>query len=200
MIPVMIENLKVNDEQLAAVTSESKRILCLAGAGTGKTTTLTSRIANLNKNRVSCSDMLALTFTRLAGKEMKERVINIVGKSEGSKLFCNTFHAFCAEVIREHGSVCGFDHDFSIYDEDDTRAIIKDIIAEYKYKDAKVDEVLTLLRNPAFEVLNLEYTDGSLSAYEEFIWRLERNNALDFDSLIKYAKDILMHTDILKEY
>lgn len=199
MIPVVID-LSVNDEQLKAITSDAKKILCLAGAGTGKTTTLTSRIANLNKNRISCRNMLALTFTRLAGKEMKERVIKIVGKQEGSKLFCNTFHAFCAEIIREHGHFYGFDADFSIYDEEDSKAIIQEIINDYSFKKAKVDEVFSLLRNPLLENSNLGHTEDSYLVYEEFLWRLEQNNSLDFDSLIHYAIDLLKKPEIQKVY
>src|SRR5690606_10228282 len=87
----LLNGLNANQQQ--AVTSTSKTILCLAGAGSGKTAVLTRRIAHLFDNRVGTSNMLALTFTRLAGAEMKERVIKLIGEQEGKKLFCNTFHA-----------------------------------------------------------------------------------------------------------
>ena len=114
----------LNEGQLKAVISKSPTILCLAGAGSGKTTVLTRRIAHLFDNRVGISNMLALTFTRLAGKEMKERVISLVGQEEGQKLFCNTFHAFAVQVIREWGHVIGIDKNFTIYDQEDRESIL----------------------------------------------------------------------------
>lgn len=100
----------LNDAQRRAVTSTAPVILCLAGAGSGKTRVLTHRIAYLHQeHRVGTSNMLALTFTRLAGKEMKDRIMALIGQQEGRKLFCNTFHAFAAVVLREWGKRIGLD-------------------------------------------------------------------------------------------
>jgi len=184
----------LNKAQFEAVTSEHKRILCLAGAGTGKTKTLTSRIALLNENRVSCNSMLALTFTRLAGKEMKERVIKLIGKSEGSKLFCNTFHAFCVKVLRQYGSRLGYDADFSIYDQDDCASIIQTIIEDYRYNTTlkKVQVMLALVLD-----VDKALKDGIVSEQEElkvikdYQYHLKRNNAFDFDGLMNNVSLLL---------
>jgi len=194
----------LNKAQFEAVTSEHKRILCLAGAGTGKTKTLTSRIALLNENRVSCNSMLALTFTRLAGKEMKERVIKLIGKSEGSKLFCNTFHAFCVKVLRKYGERLGYDADFSIYDQDDCASIIQTIIEDYCYKTTlkKVQEVLPCVYD-IDKAINGDFStiaQEELKVIKDYQYHLKRNNAFDFDGLIDNVYRLLENNeDICKE-
>ncbi|MFA5169825.1 MAG: ATP-dependent helicase [Candidatus Paceibacterota bacterium] len=194
----------LNKAQFEAVTSEHKRILCLAGAGTGKTKTLTSRIAFLHENRVSCSSMLALTFTRLAGKEMKERVIKLIGKSEGGKLFCNTFHAFCVKVLRQYGARLGYDADFSIYDQDDCASIITTIIEDYQYKTTlkKVQEVLPCIYD-IDKAINGDFAtiaQEELKVIKDYQYHLKRNNAFDFDGLIDNVYRLLENNeDIRKE-
>ena len=121
----------LNDAQRTAVISNAPVILTLAGAGTGKTRTLTHRVAYLNQEcRVGTGQMLALTFTRLAGKEMKERVISLIGEEQGKKLFCNTFHAFAVAVLRRWGHRLGIEPNFTIYDQADRESIMKSIIDE----------------------------------------------------------------------
>ena len=181
-------NNQLNEAQRKAVESTSKVILCLAGAGTGKTSTLTNRIAYLQEQRVSCSNMLALTFTRLAGKEMKERVIQLVGESEGKNLFCNTFHAFCLKVLKEWGYLIGYDKDFTIYDQEDRESILRVIINEFKY-DAHPDEVIDYL-NGFFNVKAKNYMDVK-GAGDEYKNRLLRNDAIDLDGLLIYALKLI---------
>jgi DNA helicase-2/ATP-dependent DNA helicase PcrA len=177
---------QLNESQRKAVESESKVILCLAGAGTGKTSTLTSRIAHLYNSRVGCSSMVALTFTRLAGKEMKERVIKLIG-SAGEKLFCNTFHAFCVKVLKEYGYLLGYEKEFTIYDKEDREAIIDKIIEEFNYgKYTKTKTIIGIL-------------DGSLAldcgeeeeVIKEYYWTLKRNNAIDLDMLLTESLKLL---------
>ena len=124
----------LNKSQELAATTAGSRVLCLAGAGTGKTRTLTARIENLNKNRVGAETMLALTFTRLAGAEMKRRIIKSIGEAEGSKIFCNTFHAFAVKMLRDYGYKIGVDNDFTIYDDEDREAIFSRIIDSANFK------------------------------------------------------------------
>jgi len=179
---------QLNEAQGKAVESESKVILCLAGAGTGKTSTLTSRIAHLQEQRISCSNMLALTFTRLAGKEMKERVIRLVGASEGEKLFCNTFHAFCVKVLKEYGYLIGYDREFTIYDQEDKDNIIQTIINEMKFR-AHTDEVTEYLNN-MFNLKAKNYMDVK-RAGDEYKNRLLRNNSIDLDGLLNYTLELM---------
>ncbi|MHC1681355.1 MAG: ATP-dependent helicase [Clostridiaceae bacterium] len=179
---------QLNEAQRKAVESVSEVILCLAGAGTGKTSTLTSRISHLHDQRISCSNMIALTFTRLAGKEMKERVINMVGAAEGEKLFCNTFHAFCVKVIKEYGYLIGYDKEFTIYDQEDKENIIDSIIKEMKYK-AHPDEVAEYLNNN-FDAKAKNFFDVK-STGEEYKHRLKRNNAIDLDGLLSSTLELL---------
>lgn len=179
---------QLNQAQEKAVKSITKVILCLAGAGTGKTKTLTERIAHLQSERISCSKMLALTFTRLAGKEMKERVIKLVGEAEGKNLFCNTFHAFCVKLLKEWGYLIGYNKDFTIYDQEDRENIIQIIIKEMKYK-AHPDEVIEYLNN-TFSSKATNYPDVK-GAADEYKNRLLRNNAIDLDGLLIYTLELL---------
>ncbi|EKN67849.1 ATP-dependent helicase [Schinkia azotoformans] len=184
----------LNEGQLAAVISQSTRILCLAGAGTGKTRVLTHRIAYLNDEyRVGTSNMLALTFTRLAGKEMKERLMKLVGETEGQKLFCNTFHAFCVKVFKEYGHRIGLDANFMIYDQSDRDSIIKKIIAEYCY-DTTLNKVLSGMSE------SNEHTE-EYKVLKELDFRLKQNNAVDLDGLLTKTRQLLEeNSDVCDKY
>lgn len=187
---------QLNEAQRKAVKSENEVILCLAGAGTGKTATLTNRIAHLHENRVGCSSMLALTFTRLAGKEMKERVIKLIG-SEGEKLFCNTFHAFCVKVLKEYGYLLGYDKEFTIYDQEDREAIITNIIEEFSYgKYTNTKAVIAVLDG------SKELDCGEEEAtIKEYYWVLKRNNAIDLDMLLSETLKLLKeYPEVQKNY
>ena len=173
----------LNAKQHQAVISTSETILCLAGAGSGKTTVLTTRIAHLFDNRVGTSDMLALTFTRLAGKEMKERVIRLIGEREGKKLFCNTFHAFAVHVLKDWGHLIGIDKNFTIYDQEDRKSVLEAVIKELGSK-ATITKITKA------------YEDNDGSDYEitrilkEYKYRLRQNNALDLDKLISVVNEL----------
>lgn len=172
----LLDNL--NNAQCQAVTSTSPVILCLAGAGSGKTTVLTRRIANLQLNhRVGTSNMLALTFTRLAGKEMKERVISLIGEELGKKLFCNTFHAFAAGVLRAWGHEVGIDKNFTIYDQEDRESVITQICVTFGSK-AKPKKVCNI-----FEY-NKVATREEKRVIDEYRYRLCQNNAVDISDMI----------------
>lgn len=187
---------QLNDAQKKAVESESEVILCLAGAGTGKTSTLTNRIAHLYENRVGCSSMLALTFTRLAGKEMKERVINLIGP-EGEKLFCNTFHAFCVKVLKEYGYLLGYDKEFTIYDQEDRESIITKIIEDFKYgKWTNTKTVIAILEGS--RAIDCGEEDAVI---KEYYWILKRNNAIDLDMLLtETLKLFIEYPEVQKNY
>jgi len=173
---------ELNDPQYEAATAEDSTILCLAGAGTGKTRTLTSRIAfQFDENRVGLGSQLALTFTRLAGKEMKERVIGLVGEREGKKLFANTFHAFAVRVLQDYGQRIGLDAGFSIYDEIDRAGILEAIIPEFG-KRTTLSKVMKV-----FDKFGPGLEDEHPEEYRvinEYKFRLRKNNAVDLDQLV----------------
>ncbi|MEK5070291.1 ATP-dependent helicase [Sporosarcina sp. FSL K6-1508] len=188
----LLEGLNVNQHQ--AVISTNETILCLAGAGSGKTTVLTTRIAHLFDNRVGTSDMLALTFTRLAGKEMKERVIRLIGEREGKKLFCNTFHAFAVHVLKDWGHLIGIDKNFTIYDQEDRKSILEAIMQEFGSK-------ATITKTTK------AYEENDRSDYEitkilnEYKYRLRQNNALDLDKLVSVVNELWSkHPEALNYY
>lgn len=184
----------LNSNQLQAVTSQNKTILCLAGAGSGKTTVLTRRIAHLFDNRIGTSNMLALTFTRLAGKEMKERVISLIGEQEGKKLFCNTFHAFAVNVLKEWGLRVGIEKNFTIYDQDDRQAILEIIIEEFG-KRTTLKKVLAAIEQDPTEGTE-EYR-----VINEYFWRLRQNNADDLDRLIHKVVELWNYNpEVLRYY
>lgn len=191
---------ELNDEQRRAATSESKVILCLAGAGTGKTKTLTTRIAYLyEEKRVGTSNMLALTFTRLAGLEMKERIAKLIGEDQAKKLFCNTFHSFCVNVLREWGHRVGLEPNFSIYDQEDQTAIISAILDEFKY-DAKVRQVLDDIGKLQFGHEGKCYTYDSEQAAREYLYRLKQSNAVSLDELLFKTLELMKQDDIAAYY
>lgn len=190
----------LNDEQRQAATSGSNVILCLAGAGTGKTKTLTTRIAYLHEEkRVGTSNMLALTFTRLAGLEMKERIAKLIGEDQAKKLFCNTFHSFCVSVLREWGHRIGLEPNFSIYDQDDQTAIITAILDEFRYS-AKVRQVLDCIsrRQRGQEMQGSDYDVEQ--AAEEYFYRLRQSNAVGLDDLLFKTLELMKQSDIAAHY
>jgi DNA helicase-2/ATP-dependent DNA helicase PcrA len=188
----------LNTAQAEAVTSLEPKILCLAGAGTGKTRALTHRIAYLHtEQRVSCNNMLALTFTRLAGKEMKDRIKSLIGSS-ASNLFCNTFHAWCVNVLMHHADLVKRSKDFTIFDEDDKRDIITAIISDLGLKTAKISTFMAAMRP---EPKSLDEAAICSQVDREYEYRLKKYNAFDFDSLISSVITIFRkHPGILKDY
>ncbi|MGG0756458.1 ATP-dependent helicase [Brevibacillus laterosporus] len=189
----------LNNEQATAVISKSPVILCLAGAGTGKTKTLTTRISYLHEElRVGTSNMLALTFTRLAGMEMKERIGKLIGEEQAKKLFCNTFHSFCVYVLREWGHRVGLEPNFSIYDQDDQKAIILAILDEFKY-DAKFKQVLDDVDKISRGIEDYWSYDSEQAA-REYLYRLKQSNAISLDDLLIKTLELMKQEDIAAYY
>lgn len=198
----------LNDNQLNAVTSKSNCILCVAGAGSGKTTVLTHRVSYLNEcERVGGSSMLCLTFTRNAGKEMKERIIKLLGEEEGSKVFCNTFHAFCVSILKEWGYLIGYDKEFSIYDEDDKLSIIKNILVNLcivqdteKITKRNIENSIECIKHPEYSSSQYPGLKDYILAANEYRYKLKRNSAVDLDMLIIDALKLLKDFPKVKEY
>lgn len=183
----------LNAEQAQAVLSESNRILMLAGAGTGKTRTLTHRLAHLNLNcRVGTSSIIAITFTRAAAKEMKDRLLPLIG-DESKKLICCTFHALAVRILQEWGHRIGLDRNFTIYSQEDREEIIKSIIdsSEYRTTYSKMANVKWIFSKNSPED----------AVWREYQWQLKRFNAVDLDHLIAKVNELFTkHPDVTEYY
>lgn len=191
----------LNDQQLRAVISTAPVILNLAGAGSGKTTVLTRRVAYLNtEKRVGTTNMLALTFTRLAGKEMKERVMRLIGEEEGKKLFCNTFHAFAVNVLRRWGHYLGIEDNFTIYDQEDRDEILKRIILEFGNKTSLKKVVDRQEGCGDYRQEQRKYPE-ECRVLIEYGYRCKQNNAVDLNRLIDLVVRLWeLRPEVLAEY
>lgn len=186
----------LNVEQQLAVLSESKRILMLAGAGTGKTRTLTHRLAHLNLNcRVGSSSMIAITFTRAAAKEMKDRLGPLIGEKEAKKLNCSTFHSLAVRILKEWGQRLGLDKQFSIYTREDREEIVKAIIVQLRLSSQ------TSLSKVVEQMGRANPREPEASVLREYGWQLKRYNAVDLDHLIKKVNELFVrHADVADYY
>src|SRR6201981_3758302 len=125
----------LNDAQKEAVLHIDGPIMIVAGAGSGKTKILTTRIAHLLAHGVSAFNILALTFTNKAAKEMKERVEKILGNNEARNLYIGTFHSVFARILRAEAPKLGYPHHFTIYDTDDAKSVLKTVVNELNLDD-----------------------------------------------------------------
>ena len=146
----------LNEAQYEAVTTLEGPLMVLAGAGSGKTRVLTMRIAHLITNLVDPFNILSLTFTNKAAKEMKERIAKVVGQSEAKSLWMGTFHSVFARILRNEAHYLGFPSNFTIYDSQDSLNVIRKVLKELNidadlYKPKKVQDRIWIL--PATHVL-----------------------------------------------
>lgn len=217
----MIHLEGLNSRQKEAVLCIDGPLLILAGAGAGKTKTLTHRIINIIKSGVLPENILAITFTNKAAKEMKERVEKLISEdpeinrpiSEFSRPFVSTFHALGVHMLREQCQKIGLPRHFSIYDRNDSKQAIKNALKKLDY-DPKEYEPIKILSIISREKSNL-VTQEEYEANTEFsymkdvvaaVWReydlqLKKEKALDFDDLL--LENVLMlkkHKDILEYY
>lgn len=203
----------LNKEQKEAVQHNKGPLLILAGAGSGKTRVLTHRIAYLiDQCDVNPWNILAITFTNKAAKEMRERVDNIVGYGS-ENIWVSTFHSTCVRILRRYIEAIGYDRNFTIYDTDDQKTLMKDI-CKYLNIDTKYIKERTLLNNISKakdELITPEafmmQAQGNFNqerqakVYMEYQKRLKNNNALDFDDLIFKTIELFQNNpDILQYY
>lgn len=185
---------KLNEEQLKPVCDTEGAVLVLAGAGSGKTRVLTSRIAYiLSKGKAELSSILAITFTNKAAGEMKERLIDMLGEGD-SKWIC-TIHSMCVKILREFGEKFGIKHNFSIYSDTERNNVIKKAFHELDFDDER------LLKSAKYHIGNAKMLgldpdqygrkyssergmDDIALIYERYNKHLRENNALDFDDLL----------------
>ena len=186
---------KLNDKQKQAVFTTEGPVLILAGAGSGKTGVLMHRIAYLiEEKHIDPYNIMAITFTNKAAKEMKERIGKLIGE-EGNFVWVMTFHSSCVRFLRRFIDRIGFDNSFTIYDSDDQRTLMKKIFKEYDINSKVYKErtVLNAISNCKNELMSpSEYMKAAIDSYEKGLARLyelyqsalKKNNALDFDDLI----------------
>ncbi len=186
---------ELNEQQREAVLYNDGPLLILAGAGSGKTRVLTRKIAYLiNEEEVNPYQILAITFTNKAAKEMKERVIDLIG-GVAKYVQVSTFHSFGLKLLRENCEILGYDHNFVIMDGDDSLTLIKKILKEYNY-DPKVynpkgiKAKISSCKNELITVENYEkfvsgpYEEVVLKVYKRYEKLLKKNNSVDFDDLL----------------
>src|SRR5947207_6190588 len=125
----------LNEPQREAVLHLDGPMLIIAGAGSGKTKVLTTRIAHLMANGVDAFNILALTFTNKAAAEMKERVEKVLGNTEARNLYIGTFHSVFARILRAEANKIGYPSNFTIYDTDDAKSVVKTVINEMDLDD-----------------------------------------------------------------
>lgn len=185
---------KLNDKQKEAVMHVDGPCLVLAGAGSGKTKVLTERIVNLINNGVSPYNILAITFTNKAAREMRERVYNSI-EEEANKIFIGTFHSLGLKIVRENASVIGYNNNVTILDRDDVNTLIKRFMKELNL-DTEHYPVKSILNKISFaknEGLSPEEFDkfakapldmAACKVYKMYESALKRSNSVDFDDLL----------------
>ena len=208
----------LNKEQLVAVEATEGPVMVIAGAGSGKTRVLTYRITNLLNKGVDPFNILSLTFTNKAAKEMKERVIQLIGDREGRNVWMGTFHSVFAKILRIEGSHLGYPSNFSIYDSDDSKKLLRSIISEKNldtkvyaasYVSSRISMAKSSLVSPEAYAENTEIIAADEAArkpeikniYNTYRNRLRRADAMDFDDLL-YNTYLLFSKfpDILLKY
>lgn len=199
----------LNDRQKEAVLEISGPVLVVAGAGSGKTKTLTHRIAHLIKTGVSPDKILAVTFTNKASQEMKERIKDLVSL-EGRYPKISTFHSLCLFILRENSGENGIPKNFSILDESEAMSLIKEAIKELKIENDKLTprffkSQISFLKNKNLKIEEL-ITESHNDTIIKNIWNIyekkkRENHALDFDDLMTKTLELLeSNRDILHKY
>lgn len=210
MVNNMLENL--NTKQREAVETVSGPSVILAGAGSGKTRVLVAKVCHLvSSHDVHPGQILMITFTNKAAREMKERIERaMVGADAASIGFVGTFHSFCCYVLRRDGHHIGLENAFTIYDSDDQQAVIKKILKSRErtkltpsYYSGRISEAKNNLISPEHYLEEYAYNKAAdvADVYYQYQKELERNNAVDFDDLIGKTVDLFRkHPDILEKY
>lgn len=202
----------LNDRQKEAVLWGDGPLLLLAGAGSGKTSVLTTRVAYLIKERgIDPRNIVAITFTNKAAKEMKERIIKQVG-SVGYNIQISTFHSFGLRIIKENFERLGYDKNFTIIDSDDSLTVIKRILKDMNIDSKRcnpkfIKNQISSCKNEMVTVekyhnlVNDEVSDIMYKVYKKYQETLLRNNSLDFDDLlIKPIELFNKHPEVLQQY
>lgn len=200
---------KLNNEQKKAATFKDGPCLVIAGAGSGKTKVLTTRIANLIENGVKPYNILAITFTNKAAGEMRERVNNIINAHDA---FIGTFHSFGLKIIRENSALFNLTSAFTLIDTEDQTSIIKKIMKDINITDkmispAFIKSKISFIKNNMLsdsEIANFLISENekiAVKTYYEYEKILKRNNTLDFDDLLKKPVELFnSNKEVLEKY
>ena len=186
----------LNDVQREAVLATEGPVMVLAGAGSGKTRVITYRIAHLIRNiEVPSQNILALTFTNKAAGEMRHRIDAILRQGSASSLWVGTFHSIFARLLRSYIHLIGYDRNFSIFDADDSKSLVKQCMQELNLSPDSlpvnlVHSMISKAKNgfvlpPEFHRNAGDYQQQKTAlVYEKYVQKLRENNALDFDDLL----------------
>lgn len=204
---------QLNPEQQEAVKTIDGPVLVLAGAGTGKTRVITFRIAYMLRNLIAPENILGMTFTNKAAREMKERLAALVPEEQARKVTLGTFHAFCARVLRKDIKALGFTSNFTIADESDQSGIVKQAMAELgfaKSENVSGEKILYRISNyknnliapsQAKKITENVIEEITAAVYEKYQELLYNQNMLDFDDMLFFVYKIWSEKpEILKRY
>ncbi|HEX5026829.1 MAG TPA: UvrD-helicase domain-containing protein [Agriterribacter sp.] len=200
----------LNERQKEAVLHVNGPLMIIAGAGSGKTKVLTTRIAHLMANGVDAFNILALTFTNKAAKEMKERIEHILGNSDARNLYIGTFHSVFARILRGEANRLGYPNNFTIYDTDDAKSVIKTVVNEMNLDDKhyKPNTVYNRISSAKNALVNAEEYANDYGIQQEdmrsnrpaiakifdaYTKRCFKNGAMDFDDLLIKMYELLKH-------
>ncbi|WP_339834903.1 UvrD-helicase domain-containing protein [uncultured Flavobacterium sp.] len=209
---------KLNEAQRAPVIQKDGPMIVIAGAGSGKTRVLTVRIANLMSQGVDAFNILSLTFTNKAAREMKKRIADIVGNSEAKNLWMGTFHSVFARILRSEADKLGYPSNFTIYDTQDSVRLISAIIKEMQldrdvYKPKQVLSRISSYKNSLITVKayfnnqDLQEADAMAKKprlgdiYQNYVDRCFKSGAMDFDDLLLKTNELLNRfPEVLAKY
>ena len=203
----------LNPEQRRAAETLEGPVLILAGAGSGKTRALTYRVANLIDHGVPAWNILALTFTNKAAKEMKTRVQQLIGEEQAEEAWISTFHSTCARILRRDIEKIGYSRSFTIFDDDDQQRVLKEILKQLNIDDkflpvrevrAKISDAKNKMMTPDewFQKTSRDRRNSMIhDAMTEYEKRMKTLNALDFDDLLLKTLILLAdHQPVLEVY
>ncbi|MCH2448647.1 MAG: UvrD-helicase domain-containing protein [Gracilimonas sp.] len=203
----------LNDQQKQAVMHTDGPLLIVAGAGSGKTRVLTYRIAYLLQQfKAAPEQILALTFTNKAAREMKDRIQNLIG-DKGKKLWMGTFHSIFSKILRFEADKIGFGSDFTIYDSNDSQTVVKQILQELNFDPKEIkpktihnkisDSKNQLIQADTYQEKFVSSTLDDITArvYKIYNKRLKQSNSMDFDDLLVKPIELFQeHPNILEKY
>jgi DNA helicase-2/ATP-dependent DNA helicase PcrA len=209
---------QLNEAQQAPVLQKDGPMIVIAGAGSGKTRVLTVRIANLMSQGVDAFNILALTFTNKAAREMKKRIADIVGTNEAKNLWMGTFHSVFAKILRSEADKLGYPSNFTIYDSQDSLRCLGGIIKEMQldkdiYKPKQILGRISSYKNSLITVKayfnNPELQEADAMSkkprmgeiYQQYVERCFKSGAMDFDDLLLKTNELLnLYPDVLSKY
>lgn len=202
---------KLNSEQKKAGAKVNGPLLILAGAGSGKTRTITYRIAYMIQELgISPYSILAVTFTNKAAKEMRERVENLIGE-DGKRAMISTFHSFGLRLLRVYSKIIGYDSNFTIYDTDDQKKVVKGIMKQLVIKnkdltEGKIVSRISKLKEDGISPEEYEKDhrfepDANIiyEVYKRYNQTLKENNGMDFSDILTNTYKLLENREVLEK-